>query len=71
MGMLPGPDRLKAWIERSKVNQREAAEILGAHPVVLSQWLSGQRTPGLANAVHIEQVTGVSVESWVLNAVSR
>lgn len=64
--MRSGRERLRAWIERSKVKDYEAAEILGVNPVVLSQWLGGARTPGLDNAVKIEQATGVSVESWLL-----
>lgn len=49
------------------MNQREAADVLGVHPVVLNEWLKGHKTPGLENAVGIEQVTGISVESWLLN----
>lgn len=52
------------------MNQRQAAALLGVDPVVLSQWLNSVRTPGLANAVNIEQVTGVSVESWLLTEIS-
>lgn len=68
--MKSGRERLAAWVDRSGT-QREAAEILGVHPVVLNQWLSGQRTPGLENAVMIEQATGISVESWLLTEVSK
>ena len=67
--MHTGRERLRAWIDRSKVNQKEAAEILQINEVVLSQWLSGSRTPGLANALHIESVTGVSAASWLLSPV--
>lgn len=68
--MQSGRERLRAWIDRSKVNQREAAVILGMDPVMLSQTLNGVRKPGLATAIKIEQVTGISVESWLLNPVS-
>lgn len=68
--MISGPDRLRDWIKRSKVNQNEAAEILGTHPVMLSQWLNGRTKPSLTSAVKIELITGISVESWVLSAVS-
>jgi transcriptional regulator with XRE-family HTH domain len=68
--MLSGRERLKDWIDRSKLNQREASEILDCHEVVLSQWLSGVRIPGLANALKIEQVSGISAESWLLTGLS-
>lgn len=67
-----GRERLRAWIERGKYDSdKQAAETLGVHPVVLSQWLSGERVPGLDNAVMLEQVTGISVESWLLNDISH
>jgi hypothetical protein len=66
-----GRDRLHAWIDRSKLNQREAADLLRVHPVVLSQWLSGARIPGLDNAHVIEGVTGIATESWLLTHGSR
>jgi len=68
--MQSGRERLRDWITRSKVKDYEAADILGVNNVVLSQWLSGSRKPGLDNAVKIEQVTGVSVESWLLSPLS-
>jgi transcriptional regulator with XRE-family HTH domain len=70
IGMQSGPQRLREWIERSKCTDAKAAEILGVHKVFLSQILNGTRKPGLANAINIEQVTGIAVESWVLTEVS-
>lgn len=69
--MLDGPDRLREWIERSKCNQTEAARILGVHKVVLSDILNRKTRPGLANAIKIEQITGIAVESWLLTPVSE
>lgn len=68
--MKSGRERLRDWIDRSKLNQREASEVLGCHDVVLSQWLSGARTPGLDNAHRIEDITGISTESWRLTDLS-
>lgn len=68
--MNAGRQRLKDWIKRSQLTQRDAARILGCGEVVLSQWLSGTRRPGLDNAVTIEQITGISVESWLRTPVS-
>lgn len=60
-----GRDRLAQWIERSKLNQLEAARLIGIDPTQLSQILTGKRRPGLDNAVKIEQATGIVVEAWV------
>lgn len=68
--MDSGRARLRDWMDRHGVNQTKAAEILEVNYVVLSQYLNGKRIPGLVNAVKIEQVTGISVESWLLNRVS-
>lgn len=68
--MQSGRERLREWIDRSKTNQKQAAEILGIGEVFISQILNGERLPGLANAVKIEQVTGISVESWLLTEIS-
>jgi len=62
---MHGPDRLKAWIARSRLTQREAARLFGLHYTFLNQILSGRRVPGLANAVTIERETGISVEVWM------
>lgn len=63
--MLQGRERLLAWIERSRVNQREAARILGIDHTFLNQILSGRRVPALANAIRIERVTGIAAEAWL------
>jgi transcriptional regulator with XRE-family HTH domain len=62
---LTGRERLAQWIERSKLNQVEAARIIGIDPTQLSQILVGKRRPGLDNAVKIEAKTGIVVEAWV------
>lgn len=69
--MISGPDQLRDWLERRKVNQRVAADMLGITEVFLSQLLNNKRTPGLANAINIERTTGIPVESWLLTDVSQ
>lgn len=67
-GMVDARERLREWITRSRLTQREAAKLLGIHYTFLSQILnrSGRkRSPALATAVRIEQVTGIPVEAWV------
>lgn len=57
--MISGPDQLRDWLERRKVNQRVAADMLGITEVFLSQLLNNKRTPGLANAINIERTTEI------------
>jgi transcriptional regulator with XRE-family HTH domain len=67
--MMSGRERLALWLDRSKLNQREAAVLLGMHFTHLNQILSGRRTPGLANAVTIERATGIPAEAWLASEV--
>lgn len=69
--MKSGPDQFRDWLERRGVNQREAAELLSITDVFVSQILNNVRTPGLANAVKIERLTGIPVESWLLTDLSE
>lgn len=68
--MKSGRQRLREWIDRSKINQNQAAELLSITPVFLSQILNGDRTPGLTNALKIEDVTGIAVRSWQISELS-
>jgi transcriptional regulator with XRE-family HTH domain len=68
--MQSARERLRQWIERSKLSQREAAELLGFDQTYLSQILNGKRNPGLDNAVKIEERTGVTVKAWASNDLS-
>ena len=69
--MTSGRARLADWIRRSGCTQTKAAEILGITTAYLSQLLSGVRTPGLTNAIKIEDITGIAVRSWELNPLSE
>lgn len=69
--MVSGPEQLRDWMRRREVNQTEAAELLSITGVFLSQLLNNKRSPGLANAIKIERMTGISVESWLLTEVSE
>jgi len=44
--------------------KQDLAKQLGVHYATLSNWAHGKRTPDLAMAFRIEEVTGVSVYSW-------
>jgi transcriptional regulator with XRE-family HTH domain len=50
-----GAKRLQALIEKRAITQRVMAEELGMSEAHLSQILSGQRTPSLEMAAHIER----------------
>ena len=63
--MTSGTQLLSDWIERQKVSQRKAADLIGMDETHLAHILSGNRRPGLDNAVKIERATGIVVEAWV------
>lgn len=63
--MHSGRERLRQWLQRSKLKQGEAAGLLGFDRSYLSQILGGKRQPGLASAIKIERVSGVPVEAWL------
>ena len=68
--MQIGRVQLRAWMERSQINQRQCARLLGVSDVYISQMLNGLRIPSLEMAVNIEQHTGIQEESWLLTDVS-
>jgi hypothetical protein len=49
---------------RSKLNQFDAAALIGIPYAVFNKFVLGVRRPGLTNAVKIEQKTGIPVEAW-------
>ena len=63
--MVDGRDQLDAWRLKRGFSQRDLADTLGCHETYVSQLLTRKRTPGLANAVRIERVTGIVVEAWL------
>lgn len=63
--MQSGRALLRAWITRSKQNQRALAETLAMSDGYLSQILSGVRRPKLETLQAIEDLTGVPLGSWV------
>lgn len=68
----PGRAELRDWMERAHYEtQNDAAEALGLHPVVFSQYLSGTRRPDIDTALRIQERSGIAVECWRLNDISR
>lgn len=60
-----GRARLRQWLDKSKLSQVKAAEIVGIDKGMFNHFLMGQRTPGLVSALRIERATGIPVEAWV------
>lgn len=51
-------------MRRRGFTQADAARFLEFNQPYLSGLLDGSKSPGLANAIHIERLTGISVEAW-------
>ena len=62
--MLSGPEQFKDWMRRRGFTQADACRYLEFDDPYLSGILTGRRNPGLKTAIHIERLTGISVEAW-------
>ena len=51
-------------MRRRGFTQADACRYLGFDEPYLSGLLSGRRSPGLANAICLERLTGIPVEAW-------
>lgn len=58
-------ERLREWMKRNRMTQREAANLLGMHYTHFNQLLKGRRSPGLLNAIRIQRETGIAVDCWL------
>ena len=59
--------RLERWVtDREAEGQRrwQVAGTLGLSPSMLTKLLQGDRRPGLASAIAIEKVAGISMKDW-------
>jgi len=63
--MMTGAEHLKDWMARRGFNQQETADYLGWDFTYISKIVNGLRSLGVTNAVHLERLTGIPVESWV------
>jgi plasmid maintenance system antidote protein VapI len=59
-------DALRAWMDRTKHSTLDMAVLLQISQPHLSHLMTGGRTPSLALAVRIAQLTGIPAEAWVL-----
>ncbi len=63
---LDGPALLESAIQREKLCNAELERQLGIEKTgLVSRWLSGERTPGLALAIKLRDRLGIPVDSWV------
>jgi transcriptional regulator with XRE-family HTH domain len=69
--MQSGPEQLKDWMRRRGFTQADAARYLEVDEPYVSVLSSGKRTPGLANAIRLERLTGIPVEAWASNALDE
>jgi transcriptional regulator with XRE-family HTH domain len=69
--MQSGSAQLRDWMQRRGFSQYEAADYLGWDEASFSKLVNGNRTPGLANAVKIEELTGIPAKAWVSTPVDK
>lgn len=61
----PAPDALWDWIEKRRLNQREAARMLEIPFNTLNHYLHNRRRPGLARLQHLYEQTGIPIALWL------
>lgn len=64
LAMQHGSRQLRNWLDRSKLNQRQGAKLLGIHFTTLNQYLRAVRFPGRELSTRIEAITGIPVAAW-------
>lgn len=65
MPLQTGATRLRAWLIKHDMNQREAASLFDADYTFICALLAGRRKIGLGLAVRIEKRTGIPAGSWM------
>lgn len=69
--MQSGSEQLKDWMRRRGFTQADAARYLEFDEPYISVLTSDKRTPGLANAILLERLTGIPVEAWVASELDE
>jgi plasmid maintenance system antidote protein VapI len=59
-----GADELRQWMDRTGRSYVEVAAVLAVTTGQVSHLLTGTRTPSLALALRIADVTGISPSRW-------
>lgn len=63
-------EALAAWLDRSRMTQRELAELAGISEAMVSRILSGQNTPSLPVALRLAELTGVPIKQFASRKVA-
>lgn len=70
-----GRELLAAALERTGVKKFRLEQEMDVGGGLVSRWLKGERTPGLAEAKYLERRFGIPVEEWLtpseLEAIER
>lgn len=56
---------LKKYRETSHVTQRELAKLVGVERETVARWEMGIRTPSLATAAKLSEITGIPISQFV------
>ena len=62
-----GGVRLRDWLREERRTQEWFAERLGTHQTNVSAWIRGRPIP-TAMAVKVEELTGIEVREWTVEA---
>ena len=65
--MKRGGVRLRAWLKKNGLTQRDLGVKLGTHQTNVSAWILGRPIP-VEMAVAIEKLTKIPVEDWTVPA---
>jgi len=59
-------ERLRAYLNRNRLNQAEFAREVGLSEPFVCQLLNGTRQPSLTKAAILEGVTGIPASAWAV-----
>ena len=62
-----GSTRLRAWMAKNGMNQKQVGAQIGVHQTMVGQWLLG-RPISLKHAVALQKVTKIRAEDWTVDA---
>lgn len=65
MPKFNGAARLRAWLPKNKMTQREFSAHAEIHWTHVNQLCSGRRKPSLAVALKLQRLTDIPVECWL------
>lgn len=57
-------DRLRAWRDAKELSQAAAAAKVPVSQTTWSDWEAGKKCPHIAQALRIQELTGIEVMAW-------